>query len=45
MKMLKNSGVVMQAEDGTLEAVTPKEAKQRLSKMRPEKKALYEGEL
>ncbi|MCP4268303.1 MAG: epoxyqueuosine reductase [Candidatus Brocadiaceae bacterium] len=45
MKMLKNSGVVMQAEDGSLEAVTPKEAKQRLAKMPAEKKALYEGEV
>ncbi len=45
MKMLKNSGVVIQAEDGTLEAVTPKEAKQRLAEMTPEKRVMYEGEI
>ncbi len=45
MKMLKNSGVVMQAEDGTLEAVTPTTAKQKLDEMSPEKRALYEGEI
>ncbi len=45
MKMLKNSGVVIQAEDGTLEAVTPTEAKKRLSEFSPEKRALYEAKV
>ncbi len=42
MKMLKNSGVVIQAEDGTLESVTPTQAKQRLKELPAEKRALYE---
>ncbi len=45
MKMLKNSGVVIQAEDGTLEAVTPTKAKQRLDEMSLERRALYEGDI
>ncbi|MBT4521108.1 MAG: epoxyqueuosine reductase [Halieaceae bacterium] len=42
MTMLKNSGVVMQTENGALEALSPKEAKQRLENMSPERRALYE---
>ncbi len=42
MKMLKNSGVVVQNEDGSLEAVSAQEAKNRLEKMPPERRVLYE---
>jgi len=41
-KMLVNSGVVIQEQDGTLRAVTPEEAKNHISKMGPEQRALYE---
>ena len=44
-KMLRESGVVVQNEDGTLEAVTPEEARKRLDAMDPERSAMYEGEL
>jgi hypothetical protein len=37
--------VVVQNEDGTLEAVTPEEARKRLVAMEPERRAMYEGEL
>lgn len=40
--MLANSGVVVQNEDGTCEAVSPEEAKKRLATMSPERRALYE---
>jgi hypothetical protein len=36
--------VVIQNEDGTLEAVTPEEAKKRMAAMPPERRALYEPE-
>jgi len=41
-KMLANSGVVVQNEDGSLEAVSPEEAKKRLAAASPERRALYE---
>ena len=44
-KMLRESGVVLQNEDGTLEAMTPEEARKRLDAMDPERRAMYEGEL
>jgi hypothetical protein len=37
--------VIVQNEDGTLEAVTPEEARKRLDAMAPERRALYEGEI
>ncbi len=40
-KMLTESGVVVQREDGTLEACSPEEAKKRLEEMGKEKRALY----
>lgn len=42
-KMLIESGVVIQKEDRSLEAVSPEEAQERLKKMSLEKRALYEG--
>jgi epoxyqueuosine reductase QueG len=41
-KMLRNSGVVIQHPDGSLEAVSPDEARKRLDAMPPEQRALYE---
>lgn len=41
-KMLTNSGVVVQNDDGSLEAVSPEEAKKRLAVMSPERRTLYE---
>jgi epoxyqueuosine reductase len=41
-KMLTSSGVVIQREDGRLEAVSPKEAQQWVEAMNPEVRALYE---
>jgi hypothetical protein len=41
-KMLRNSGVVIQHPDGSLEAVSPDEARKRLDAMTPEQRALYE---
>lgn len=41
-KMLVESGVVVQNPNGTLEAVSPEEAKKRLASMSAEKRALYE---
>jgi len=41
-KMLVNSGVVVQHPDGSLEAVSPEEAKKRLAAMSPEQRAMYE---
>jgi len=42
MEMLKTSGVIIQNEDGSLEAYDPKEAKEKLAQMPPEQRALYE---
>lgn len=41
-KMLSEGGVVVQNEDGSLEAVSPDEARKRLAAMSPEQRALYE---
>lgn len=41
-KLLRNSGVVVQNEDGGLEAVAPDEAARRLAAMPPTRRALYE---
>ncbi|MBU1571395.1 MAG: epoxyqueuosine reductase, partial [Proteobacteria bacterium] len=41
-RMLKESGVVVQNEDGYLEAVLPDEAKRRMESLTPERRALYE---
>ena len=41
-KLLTRSGVVIQHEDGSPEAVSPGSAKKHLSEMRPEKRATYE---
>lgn len=40
--MITGNGVVVQHEDGTLEAVTPKEAESHLANMEPSRRALYE---
>ena len=37
--------MIVQNEDGTLDAVTPEEARKRLDAMTPERRALYEGEI
>jgi hypothetical protein len=41
-RMLLESGVVVQNPDGTLEAVSPEEAKKRIAAMDPDTRALYE---
>ena len=41
-RMLRESGVVVQNEDGSLEGVSPAEAKRRLESMAPERRRLYE---
>jgi len=41
-KLLVNSGVVVQNADGSLEAVPPEVALDRLAAMPPETRALYE---
>ena len=41
-KMLVESGVIVQNPDGTLEAVSPEEAKKKLADMDPDTRALYE---
>ncbi len=40
--MLVESGVIIQNPDGTLKAVTPQEAKERIAKMDEGTRALYE---
>jgi epoxyqueuosine reductase QueG len=44
-KLVRDSGVVVQNEDGTLEALTPEEAHKRMDAMDPERRAMYEGEI
>jgi hypothetical protein len=44
-ELLANGGVIVQHEDGTLEAVSNEEAQIRLAAMEPERRALYVGEL
>ena len=41
-KLLTKSGVVVQHEDGSLEAVSPKAAEKHLSEMSPDRRATYE---
>lgn len=41
-KMLKESGVVVQNEDGSLEATTPEAAMDRMAAMEPQRRAIYE---
>lgn len=41
-RMLRESGVVVQNEDGTLEAVSPDEARKRLDAMAPQRRKRYE---
>ena len=43
-QMLRESGVIVQGEDGSLEAMSPEEAKRRLAKMPAKKRTLYEEE-
>lgn len=43
-KMITGSGVVVQRPDGTLEAVSPESAKERLAAMEPEIRSLYEDD-
>jgi epoxyqueuosine reductase QueG len=43
-RMLLESGVVVQNEDGSLESVSPAEAKKRLESMAPERRRLYEDD-
>jgi hypothetical protein len=43
-KMLVDSGVVVQNPDGSLEALTPDEAQERIAAMDPATRALYEVE-
>jgi epoxyqueuosine reductase QueG len=42
MKMIKDGGVVVQNADGSLEAVSPEVAQERLARMTPEQRRLYE---
>ncbi|MBT4637249.1 MAG: epoxyqueuosine reductase [Deltaproteobacteria bacterium] len=44
-KLLTNGGVVVQNSDGTLDAVPPEEAGKLLNEMKPEVRALYEGDI
>jgi len=43
-KILTESGVVVQNDDGRLEAVSPETANERIAAMSPELRALYEGQ-
>ncbi|MCP4210778.1 MAG: epoxyqueuosine reductase [Halieaceae bacterium] len=42
MKLLQNGGVIIQHEDGSLQSVSPEEAKEHIAAMNPERRALYE---
>ena len=44
-QLLAKGGVVVQNEDGKLEAVSPEEAERRLAAMEPERRNLYVGDL
>ena len=44
-QLLAKGGVIVQNEDGKLEAVSPEEAEKRLAVMEPERRALYTGNL
>jgi len=41
-KMLAESGVVVQNADGSLEALSPEKAKERIASLPPDVRALYE---
>jgi epoxyqueuosine reductase QueG len=41
-RLLRRGGVVVQNPDGSLEAVAPEEAEERLAAMSPERRAMYE---
>ncbi|MBI9075966.1 MAG: epoxyqueuosine reductase [Desulfatibacillum sp.] len=41
--LLKESGVVVQNADGSLEPVSPEQAKERMAALNPEQRALYES--
>jgi epoxyqueuosine reductase QueG len=43
-RMLRESGVIVQNEDGRLERVSPEEAKKHLESMAPERRRLYEDD-
>jgi hypothetical protein len=42
LKLLQQGGVITQHEDGSLQAVSPEEAKKHIAAMEPERRALYE---
>jgi epoxyqueuosine reductase QueG len=44
-RLLANGGVIIQNEDGSLEAVSPEEGERRLAAMEPERRNLYAGDL
>ena len=41
-ELLRNGGVIVQLDDGSLEAVSPEEAKEHIAAMEPERRTLYE---
>jgi epoxyqueuosine reductase QueG len=43
-KLLTKGGVVVQNPDGSLEALTPEQAEERLAAMSPEQRAMYESD-
>jgi hypothetical protein len=43
--LLAEGGVIVQNEDGTLEAVSPQEVENRLAAMPADKRAIYDGDL
>jgi hypothetical protein len=42
-RLLIEGGVVIQNHDGSLEAVSPEEARRRMAALKPEQRALYES--
>ncbi len=42
MELLRNGGVIVQLDDGSLEAVSPEETKEHVAAMEPERRTLYE---
>ena len=43
LKLLQDSGVIIQHEDGSVEAVTPEKGAAHIASMTPERRALYEA--
>ena len=41
-ELLHNGGVIVQLDDGSLEAVSPEETKEHVAAMEPERRTLYE---